>query len=282
MKKRTVLSLLLLTCLLLLAGCQDQSEPEGLVAPEAQETREVEIEGTAFDGARGCAVLYAPQDHTYAYYNKEMAQERVSPYSTFKIISTLMGLHDGVLTGPSSTMHYSGATYSHPEWNRELTLQEAFPSSCVWYFRQVMDVVGRESAEVQLRALSYGNADCSQWQGSGKNPQADLNGFWLDSSLKISPAEQVAVLERIFSSQSLYSAEEVAVLQEIMRTEAQGPRQIYGKTGTGYGGEGWFVGFQEEHGKRVYFAVYLSDQDRGTTGADAKEVALALLEDCPF
>ncbi len=52
--------------------------------------------------------------------------------------------------------------------------------------------------------------------------------------------------------------------------------QLYGKTGTGFGGTGWFVGFRQE-GRRTYFAVYLADEIRADSGSDAKEEARNLL-----
>ena len=133
--------------------------------------------------------------------------------------------------------------------------------------------MGRQAVAEQLAALSYGNQDISQWAGSGQNQSQELNGFWIDSSLKISPVEQVQVLAEIFQGESPYTPEEVATLQKIMLVQDQGDRQVYGKTGTG-----WFVGFTQENGQKTYFAVYLSDESREISGSDAQAVALALLE----
>ena len=96
------------------------------------------------------------------------------------------------------------------------------------------------TAAEQLAALSYGYQDISQWAGSGQNQSQELNGFWIDSSLKISPVEQVQVLAEIFQGESPYTPEEVATLQKIMLVQDQGEQQVYGKTGTGFGETGWF------------------------------------------
>lgn len=138
--------------------------------------------------------------------------------------------------------------------------------------------MGRQAVAEQLAALSYGNQDISQWAGSGQNQSQELNGFWIDSSLKISPVEQVQVLAEIFQGESPYTPEEVATLQKIMLVQDQGEQQVYGKTGTGFGETGWFVGFTQENGQKTYFAVYLSDESREISGSDAQAVALALLE----
>lgn len=272
-------SLCLLLCLLLsLAACAaKEGEPaapaEGVQGPTQEETDL----SAYFGGVRGCAVLYDPAADHYTVYDPDLADTPASPCSTFKIISALMGLRTGVLTGPESTMAYSGLPYPVAAWNGELDLEQAFQSSCVWYFRQVIDQVGREEVAAQLAALDYGNQDISQWEGGGQNSSAELNGFWLDSSLKISPRRQVQVLADIFEGRSLYTPQEVAILREIMLVEDTGQRQVYGKTGTGFGETAWFVGFSQKDGQPTYFAVYLADETKELAGDDAKAVALALL-----
>ena len=68
-------------------------------------------------------------------------------------------------------MTYSGIQYPVAAWNGNLTLAEAFQSSCVWYFRQVIDQVGQASVAQQLAALDYGNQDISQWEGGRTEPE---------------------------------------------------------------------------------------------------------------
>ena len=82
----------------------------------------------------------------------------------------------------------------------------------------------------QLAALDYGNQDISQWEGGGQNQSPELNGFWIDSSLKISPLEQVQVLTKVFEGRSQYTQEEVDTLRTIMLVQDDGTRQVYGKT----------------------------------------------------
>ena len=62
-----------------------------------------------------------------------------------------------------------------------------------------------------------------------------LTGFWIESSLLISPVEQVEVMERIFGEDSAYSEETQAELKQVMLLpEIDGTDiTIYGKTGMG-------------------------------------------------
>lgn len=234
----------------------------------------------SFQGIYGCAVLFDPQEHRYAGYREMMGREEVSPYSTFKIISALSGLKNHVVEDETSAMNYSGVSYPISAWNKDLTLREAFQTSCVWYFRQVVDAVGEDELRKELESLEYGNGDVSEWEGSGVNGLPELNGFWLDSSLKISPAEQVQVLARIFEGQSVYGEKEIAVLKNMMLADDNGTRKIYGKTGSGQNGRAWFVGFAEENGHREYFAVYLDDENHKeqVSGEKAKEIAIDIFD----
>ncbi len=69
--------------------------------------------------------------------------------------------------------------------------------------------------------MDYGNKDISEWEGSNINPYEELNGFWLNSSLKISPLQQVKVLKKIFDGQSIYSSQEIAKSGEISGSTAK-------------------------------------------------------------
>lgn len=240
-------------------------------------TEEVDL-SDKFRGINGCAVLYDFKNNKFSIYNTSLSEQKTSPYSTFKIVSTLAGLNNRVIENEASTMNYNGVQYPVAEWNEDLTLGEAFQTSCIWFFRQIIDEVGSTEMQSELQKLEYGNCDISEWDGSDLNPMPELNGFWLDASLKISPLEQVQVLKRIFEGESIYSDEHVAILKEIMLV-SEDTKKIYGKTGSGSNGEAWFVGFTEKNEQRVYFAVYLNDytQSDKVSGNVAKEIALDIL-----
>lgn len=235
---------------------------------------------SAFQNMNGCAVIYIPKENRYLFYNEEMCRQEVSPYSTFKVISALSGLENGVLTDETSRMNYNGTMYANTGWNDDLTLKEAFQKSCIWYFKQVVDTVGKDKIKEELDSLSYGNCDVSEWNGSNINPSADLNGFWLESSLKISPLEQVNVFETIFEGKSKYRIANIEIVKELMLAEENGDEKIYGKTGSG-NGKAWFVGFSETIEERTYFAVYLNDntQKDNISGNKAKEIALTIRQE---
>lgn len=249
----------------------------------ALETKNESLEiADAFEGINGCAVIFDNENGEYRFYNEKMANIRVSPFSTFKIVSALLGLKYGILKDENSTMHYNGKLYPIDLWNGNLFLEKAFKYSCVWYFRKVLDAVGIENVKKELENLSYGNCDVSGWNGSDINPLPELNGFWLDSSLKISPTEQINVLIKIFENLSSYSEKQIEILRNIMLVKETKNIKIYGKTGSDGQGRAWFVGFKEDesNGKREYFSVYLNDRENSArvSSQKAKEIAFKILE----
>ena len=128
-----------------------------------------------------------------------------------------------------------------------------------------------------LDRLHYGNADISVWNRNGHNV------FWIESSLLISPEEQVAVLADIFSGGAGFRPEHVAILRDCMDAGTVGDFKMYGKTGTGRNHntnflESWYVGFVEIPGKdRVFFAIHGADPKRNVASASLRETIAALI-----
>lgn len=232
-----------------------------------------------FQEISGCAVIYDESSNIYSLYNKEKCETEVSPLSTFKIVSALAGLENNVLENQTSTMEYSGVKYPIDTWNSNLTLKEAFETSCVWYFRQVIDMVGQEDIRAMLKEIQYGNCDISEWNGSETNSLPELNGFWLESSLEISPKQQVVTLNYIFGSENNFNADNLEELKSIMYIAELDKGCLYGKTGSGTDGKAWFVGFIEENDNKIYFAIYLDDMQNKevVSGNKAKEIAISIL-----
>ncbi|MDE7312897.1 MAG: class D beta-lactamase [Eubacterium sp.] len=240
-----------------------------------------------FDGLSGAAVLYDASAMQYRIYHKKLALTRRPPCSTFKIISALIALEYGILDPAHSTRTWSGEEFWNAAWNQDLTFDKAFRESCVWYFRQVADEIGQELMQKELDRLMYGNCDISDWEGrlNTNNQNRALTGFWLESSLAVSPKEQAEAMERIFGANSVYKEKTRQELKKVMQVEqAYTDATIYGKTGTGMAGgivvDAWFTGFAEKAGRQVFFCIYLGQTDgKEVTSAAAKEIAVRLVGD---
>jgi len=198
-----------------------------------------------FEHNRGCAVFL--KDGKCYTYNKEITSIQKSPCSTFKIVLTLAGLKYGVLKDENSVIKWDGKKRYFDEWNKDLSLKEAFKLSAVWYFEKVANEIGKERLTEFIKFISYGNEDTS----------AEIP-FWLDSSLKISPEEQAYFLKNLFENKFPIDTQHMGILKQVMRKENINGGTLYGKTGTsGEGNSGWFVGFYEKDNKKIYFAINL-------------------------
>ena len=261
-----------------------EEEPEEEAEPQTMD----EDWSSYFGGLTGAAVIYDSAENRYAVYNGELAGTRRSPCSTFKIISSLIGLEQGIILPDDSVRTWSGEMFWNEEWNRDIGFEDAFRTSCVWYFREVIDEIGRETMQKELEKLAYGNCDISDWKGeqNTNNSNRALTGFWIESSLKISPKEQTEVMERIFGENSTYSEETIEILKEVMRLPEEYGTDIpvYGKTGMGKTDgitvDAWFTGFAETSEEPVYFCVYLGQsEERDATSAAARDIAVQIISD---
>lgn len=229
-----------------------------------------------FDGYDGTFVLYDLKKRTYTGYNKEKSEKRVSPNSTFKIPHALVGLQTGVLQDADTVLRWDGTEYPFPEWNRDQTLTEAIQNSTIWYFQEVAQRVGPVREKRYLQAFRYGNRDLS----------GGLTNFWLQSSLKISPKEQVDFLRRFYTYHLPVSKRNIDIVKEILVLEEKNGALLSGKTGTGWKDaelngipiNGYFVGYVEKDGNAYFFATNIEAEDHAT-GGNAKAITLQILRD---
>lgn len=304
-----IMMCVLLVCVVMLTGCANNyssEEEQEIAATEAvDDSVEEEPDNSSeiievvpemveadwssyFNGLNGTAVIYDAASQKYTIYNRDIAVARSSPCSTFKIISSLIALENGIIEPENSTRKWSGEIFWNEDWNRDIDFHEAFRTSCVWYYRQVVDDIGKDLMQKELNRLQYGNCDISDWEGqlNTNNSNRALNGFWIESSLMISPKEQVEVMERIFGKDSDYSEETQNELKQVMlMPEIDGTDiSIYGKTGMGKSNgivvDAWFTGFVESKTGDIYFCVRLGRTDgMNVSSSLAKEIAIKVASD---
>ena len=242
-----------------------------------------------FDDLNGTIIFYNPENEKYIVYNEQLSEKPSSPCSTFKIFSTYVGLLTNHIDPENSLRRWNGTKYWMNEWNRDIDLDNAFKYSCVWYYRRVIDDIGQETMQQYLNEYNYGNKDISDWKGdlNTNEPSYDLKGFWIESSLKISPKEQTQVISKIFAD--LQKANNQAVINEMKHVmlayeNTDQNLKIYGKTGYGVvndePADAWFVGMYEVNGKTNYFALRLDNpKNAESTSVKAKEIAINIIKD---
>lgn len=217
-------------------------------------------------------MLYEAASDSWQIYEKENASTRISPASTYKIYSALFSLQSGVISQEDSRIPWDGQDYAFDSWNADQTLESAMSDSVTWYFQEIDRRLGISAIDSFIQEIGYGNETVS----------SSASTYWYDSSLKISPIEQVEMLEKFYNNDFGFSSENIETVKDSIRLFSGGDGVLYGKTGTlaseGRNVCGWFIGFIEREDAPLYFAVNIQDED-SAAGAAAAELAFSVLSD---
>ena len=112
---------------------------------------------TILDSAdlRGTIVIFNPQENTYTSNNYHWADSGFLPASTFKIPNTLIALETGVLRDENTVLKWNGEQHWNENWNKDLTLKEAFHASCVPCYQEIARKIGVERMNKYLKSFDY-------------------------------------------------------------------------------------------------------------------------------
>lgn len=225
---------------------------------------------SCFQGYEGSFVLYDMAQDTWNIYDMDRAALRVSPDSTYKIYDALIGLEAGVITPENSTMEWNRELYPFQEWNTDQTLQSAMSASVNWYFQEIDKQLGTSAIDRYIREIRYGN----------ENTKGGLSSYWMESSLKISPIEQVELLRKLYENNLGFGIQNVNAVKDSILLSSSEAGNLYGKTGTGcIDGKdvnGWFVGYVEAPDNTWFFAANIAAND-DASGNSAAEITQHIL-----
>ena len=225
-----------------------------------------------FEGYTGSFVLYDLKNDVWNIYDMEHATLRVSPDSTYKIYSALFALEEGIITPEDSYLAWNGENYPFDAWNRDQTLSSAMSASVNWYFQTLDKQLGYARLHNYIREIGYGNKDIN----------SSRDTFWMESSLQISPIEQIELLKNLQNNSLDFAPENIRAVKDSIRLFSSDAGTFYGKTGTGrIDGKdvnGWFIGFIETTDNTCFFAVNIGAEDNAS-GKNATDIALSILSD---
>ena len=218
-----------------------------------------------FGKYEGSFVLYDLRNDVWSIHDIKHATLRVAPDSTYKIYDALFGLEEGVITPQDSFIAWNGENYPFEAWNADQTLQSAMASSVNWYFQSVDEQLGTTSVYDYIKEIGYGN----------KNMSGDFSTYWMESSLKISPIEQVELLTQLQNNNFGFAPENINAVKDSICLSSSDAGTFYGKTGTGrVDGQdvnGWFIGYIETADNTYFFATNIG-ADSDATGGNATEI----------
>ncbi len=226
----------------------------------AEKTTELCIKGSHCTFVLLSELNTSPEKNSLNMVNKKRAAKRFSPFSTFKITNSLIGLELSLIKNIEQILTYDKRSYPSQAWwppvwkLPQYNLSSAFKYSMVPIYRQLANDIGEIDMQNYLDRFAYGNQDIS----------SQLDKFWLNGSLKISALEQVDFLQRIYHNQFNLKAESLTALKAVMLVEEMGKTKIYAKTGAGKIADGsmlgWYVGFVE-NSKGVHFFAFNVNRD---------------------
>jgi len=181
----------------------------------------------------------------YTNDSAKVAQAYI-PASTFKIPNTLIALEEGVIGDQFEIIKWDGVERQYAPWNSDQTLATAFARSCVWCYQRFAKQIGDAHYQQYLDAFDYGNKKTGQ----------DVETFWLDGELRVSPSDQTHFLRKVYMEQLPVKARNIKILKEIMLVEETPTYRLRAKTGW-KGQNGWYVGYIEAGDEVWFFAHHM-------------------------
>ena len=207
---------------------------------------EKQLEGTfgMFDNGQGRFTIYnLPRFRDSAYL----------PASTFKIVNSLIGIETGRVKDDSTVIPWDGIQRPVANWNRDLTMREAFAFSAVPWYQELARRIGKDTMTYWLDTLGYGT-----FKTKPVITDANIDTFWLDNSLKITADENLGLVKRLYFDQLPFQKRSQRIVRDMMIREENANYKLAYKSGwetTDKGHAlGWLAGWIEEN-KHVYFFV---------------------------
>ncbi|RXK83447.1 class D beta-lactamase [Filimonas effusa] len=217
--------------------------------------------GAYFDSAKvtGSFGLYDNGQNNFLVYNLPRFKDSAYlPASTFKIVNSLIGLETGAISGKDMVIPWDGKVHIFPggdtakDWNKDLTMEEAFKVSALPYYQEVARRIGKDTMQLWLDSLGYGRR-------YGRPVIQHVDSFWIDNSVKVTADEQMGLVKKLYFNQLPFHKKSTQdVVKEVMIREKNANYTLAYKTGLGFRENGrslgWIVGWIEEN-KHPYFFV---------------------------
>lgn len=222
------------------------------------------------NNANGCFALFDNGTGQFTIYNlKRYRDSSFLPASTFKIVNSLIGLQTGKITNDSMIIKWDGVVRPVKEWNKDLSMYQAFRVSSVPYYQEVARRIGKDTMQFWLDSLSYGT----------RKIKTKIDTFWLDNSLKITPDEQLGLVKKLYFNQLPFFDAYEDMVKRAMLFEDNTNYQLSYKTGWGHkeNGDnvGWIVGWIEENKHPYFFVLNFETTD---PNADVPGIRMKMLK----
>lgn len=217
----------------------------------------------------GSFALYDNGTGDFIIHNlKRFKDSAYTPASTFKIVNSLIGIETGRIVNEKMLIKWDGVVRSIPDWNKDLTMEEAFKVSSFPYYQELARRIGKDTMQFWLDSLKYGNHLIGNY----------IDSFWLNNTLNITADEQLGLMKKLYFGKLPFQKRTQDIVKRVMLRESTANYQLSYKTGLGYTNKGrslaWIVGWIEEN-KHPYFFVLNVE---AAAGADLVKIRMDLFK----
>jgi beta-lactamase class D len=222
----------------------------------------------------GCFLLYDFEKEKTIVYNQERCEKGFLPASTFKMVNTLIGLDNGIITGVEFIIPWDSVNRQIPAWNREHNLKTAFQNSVVPWYQELARKIGVKNMKTGVEKARFGNMDISE-----KN----IDLFWLRGNSRITAYEQLDFQKRLIKNELPFQQKDIDLLKKIMIMEETPETILRGKTGWAVMEDkniGWLSGYLESGSKTYSFVINVesNNEDPELFAKSRMEITLKILE----
>ncbi len=221
------------------------------------------------EGVEGCFALLDNATNKFTVYNLPRFRDSAYlPASTFKIVSSLVGLQTGLIPSDTAVRKWNQVHSGRPECDKDMHMYDAFRVSCLSWYQQMLKDLPKDSMQRWLNTLEYGNKKISR-----------MDSFWVDNSLKITPDEQLGLIKRLYFNQLPFHRMNQEIVKRAMVFTDNSNYTLSYKTGWGKNEAGhhigWVAGWIEENRHPYFFVLNL---ESARPDADIRSIRMRILD----
>ena len=224
-------------------------------------------------GFEGSILIYDLNNNQTYEHNPQRNVTAITPASTFKIFNAMVALETGVIADDVAVLTWDAIQRDIAAWNHDTNLRQGFKDSTVWFYQVLARKAGQEQMQQFIDRVGYGNRQIGTVQ--------DIDRFWLQGPLQITPKQQIDFLQRLYRGDLPFSKRTMDLVKDIMIREQTPNYTLRGKTGwltSTKPAVGWFVGYLEQN-NNVYFFTTTIDMRKLEDAPSRIEITRRSLKD---
>jgi beta-lactamase class D len=285
---KKIINLLLLFLLLLLTTAGSYLVTQHPVYSKTKPTIEHQVDfSQQFKslGVNGSILIYDLNQDLFYQHNRDRNETSFLPASTYKIPNSLISLETGVIQNDVDILTWDGIERGLAdgspirEWNQNLNMRLAFKYSAVWFYQVLARKVGHQRMQDFVTKIQYGNQNIGA--------KEDIDKFWLEGKLRITPRQQIDFLRRLqqndlpFAQKNIDLVKDIAIAKRGRSPIAEATDNYVLRAKTGLATSvtpqiGWYVGYLEQNDNVYFFATNIDVVSKKDVAARLEVTKLCL------